>query len=107
MNSAFATIVGQSCVRVERRGASRDLQGQGRLSTCVPLSNEEVMKRPDRSSIRKTAGICATVRDLAAPFDHQKQTCGGYLELGTDGKLAGYHGQCEAISTKGGRVTFW
>jgi hypothetical protein len=80
---------------------------KGGVAVCLPGSSDEVMKRPDGSSLRKTSGQCGSVTDMAAPFDHQKWSCTGYVELGTDSKVVGYRGQCEVISLKGDRAAFW
>jgi len=76
------------------------------ISTCTPVSNEEVMKRPDGSSIRRTVGACIGVSDAAFPFDHQKQMCTSTLELTADGKMISVHGYCDVLSTKGDRAAY-
>jgi len=77
-------------------------------STCIPASNEEIMKRSDGSSVRKIVGNCVgLVSDVPAPYDIQKVTCFTTLELSADNKPITSHGYCEVLSPKGdGRAAY-
>jgi len=104
---ATTSVVGIfAAVAIVAPAQAEVFKDKGGTSSCTPVSNEEVMKRPDGSSIRRTVGACISASDGAYPFDHQKQMCTSTLELTADGKMVSVHGYCDVLSTKGDRAAY-
>jgi len=76
-------------------------------SHCTPaVSNEEIMKLPNGSSLRRIIGYCVLTSDLPFPFDYQKLQCFQTAEVTADMKVTLNHGYCDVLSSKGDRAAF-
>src|SRR5262245_5881179 len=107
MKTSLAITVGVAVALLGGVARAETFKDKSYVTSCLPMSNEEGMKRPDGSSIRRTVSNCIATGDLPFPFDVRKMVCTGTAEFGADGKLVSAHGYCDSLSTKGDRVGSW
>ncbi len=107
MKTSLAITVGVALAVLGGVAQAEVFKDKSYVTSCLPISNEEIMKRPDGSSIRKVVSNCIATGDLPFPFDVRKMVCIGTSEIGADGKFISSHGYCDSLSTKGDRVASW
>ena len=100
--AGFALLALGATVVPTQAQSLKDVPG---VATCPPLiSSDEILKRPDGTSLRRNVGTCIQTYNAPFPFDSMKETCSYSQEMSADNKPILSHGYCDILSSKGDRA---